>query len=92
MKKFVNISFRMDCPTIDMNQAERAVSQLISDDERQFHRTNSQHPRHRLQFRYLPMYPTMTYGLNNHLLFPNVPGLYYLSKRNLADGSFVRLQ
>lgn len=90
LKKFSSIASHIDCPTIDMNQAERAVSQLISDDERQFQRTISQHPRERLHLYYLPSYPTPIYGFNHHLLLPNVPGLCYL-KKNLCHRSFVLL-
>ena len=67
----------MDSNTIDLNRAERAVSQLLSNDEHQYQRTKLQSRRHS-RLNYLLSYPTKSFGTNDHLLSPNVPGLFSL--------------
>ena len=66
----------MDCNTIDLNQAEQAVSQLLSDNRQEYQRRKLQARRHR--YYHLPLYSTKSFGPDDHLLLPNVPGLFSL--------------
>ena len=62
--------------TIDLNQAEQAVFTLTSNDSEREHgyqsKTLKEHNRSRQI--YLPVFPTKSYGPNDHLLLANVPG------------------
>lgn len=88
---YPHVLSQMNCPTIDLNRAERAVSSLfndVQDEYRQRQLNSKRHPR----YNYLPLYPAIACSPNDRLLLTNVPGLYFLidtSMMNTLTSSFV---
>lgn len=67
----------MDLKTIDLDQAEKAVSSLVAvsnDQQQQEYQPQTLRSDNRTRENYLPMFPTIAFGLNNQLLLANVPG------------------
>ena len=58
---------------IDLNRAERAVSTLTSNAPLGY-QPRTLHAHNRARLVYLPLFPTISFGPNNHLLLANVPG------------------
>ena len=76
-KSSPNTSSHMNCSTIDLNRAERAVSSLSNVVQDDYHRrqlNTRRHPR----YGYLPSYPAIADSPNDRLLLANVPGSYLL--------------
>ena len=76
-KSSPNTRSQMNCSTIDLNRAERAVSSLssvVQDDYRRRQFNTRRHPR----YNSLPLYPAIACGPNDRLLLANVPGSYFL--------------
>ena len=68
---------QMNCSTVDLNRAERAVSSLsnvVQDDYRRRQLNTRQHPR----YSSLPLYLAIACSPNDRLLLANVPGSYFL--------------
>jgi hypothetical protein len=67
----------MDCDTIDLDRTEKAVSSLLTIENRQGYqpRTLQQHNRGRIV--YLPLFPTISFGPKNCLLLTNVPSMFF---------------
>lgn len=66
----------MNCATIDMNRAERAVFSLpnvAQSDYRRRQLNSRRHPR----YNYLPLYPAISGSPNDRLLLANVPGFVF---------------
>jgi hypothetical protein len=79
--------FHMASNTIDLDQTEKAVSSLITDEPRQGYQLKTLQSRTNGRYAYLPLFPTKSFGPNNCLLFANVPGssfkIYLLINLNL---------
>ena len=63
----------MDCDTIDLDLAERAVS-LLADNEQQGYEPETLQQRNSGRLAYLPMFPRKTPDSNKYLLLANIPG------------------
>ena len=78
--------------TIDLNQAEQAVSSLLTNDEqRQGYQSKTLKEHNRSRCVYLPLFPTISYGPNDHLLFTNVPGSFDRVYLSLIFSFYCRL-
>ena len=78
--------------TIDLNQAEQAVSSLLTNNEqRQGYQSKTLKEHNRSRCIYLPLFPTMSYGPNNHLLLTNVPGSFDRVYLSLIVSFYCRL-
>ena len=68
----------MDLDTIDLNRAEQAVFSLSGDIQRrqQKYQPKTIQKRNHERYAYLPLYPTVAFGPNNHRLLANVSGSY----------------
>ena len=60
--------------TIDLDQAERAVSSLVSNAPRQGYQSKTLQSRTHGRYDYLPSFPTIYCNSDNCLLLANVPG------------------
>jgi len=68
----------MNLNTIDLNRAEKAVLSIITDDpqqQQQEYQPKTLQSHNRARKVYLPIFPTIAIGPNDHLLLTNVPGL-----------------
>ena len=69
----------MDTNTIDLNQAEKAVSSLTvghtQQQQQQEYQPQTLRSDNRMRQNYLPIFPTSACGSNDHLLLANIPGL-----------------
>ena len=78
--------------TIDLDQAEQAVSSLLSNDEqRQGYQSKTLKEHNRSRCVYLPLFPTISYGPNDHLLLTNVPGSFDRVYLSLIFSFYCRL-
>ena len=76
-KSSANTLSQMNCSTVDLNRAERAVSSLSNVVQDDYHRrqlNTRQHPR----YSSLPLYPAIACSPNDRLLLANIPGSYFL--------------
>ena len=62
--------------TIDLNQAEKAISSLIDDEQQNRYQARTINNSNRTRLAYLPTFPTISISPNEYLLLANVPGLY----------------
>jgi hypothetical protein len=63
---------------VDLNRTEQPVSSLLTSNERQ----QGYQPKTLQQYNstrsiYLPIFPTKSFGANDHLLLANVPGSFF---------------
>ena len=78
--------------TNDLNQAEHAVSSLLTNDEqRQGYQSKTLKEHNSTRFIYLPLFPTISYGPNDHLLLTNVPGSFHRIYLSLIFSFYYRL-
>lgn len=63
---------------IDLDRAERAVSSMTSTAPIGY-QSSTLHAHNLARTVYLPLFPTIIFGPNNHLLLANVPGSLLLS-------------
>ena len=63
--------------TIDLDRAERAISSLIVDEQRQGYQPKTLQSRINGRYVYLPLFPIKSFSPNNCLLLANVPGLSF---------------
>ncbi|CAF1566022.1 unnamed protein product [Adineta steineri] len=63
----------MNFNTIDLNQAEKAVASFTTDDNEQKYQPKTLVLHNEARRNYLPLFPTISFSRNNHLLLANVP-------------------
>jgi hypothetical protein len=63
--------------TIDLDQAEYAVSSLTNNEQQQGYQPRTLQQYTNARNNYLPLFPTKSFGPNNCLLLANVPGSYF---------------
>jgi hypothetical protein len=61
---------------IDLDRAEQAVSSFTIDKQQEGYQPKTLNEHNKTRIVYLPLFPTKSFGPNNHLLLANVPGVY----------------
>ena len=61
---------------IDLDRAEQAVASLTIDKQQERYQPKTLNEHNNTRVVYLPLFPTKSFGRNNHLLLANVPGVY----------------
>ena len=69
--------------TMDLNQAEKATSSLIDDEQQDKYQAKTINNSNRTRLAYLPTFLTISMSPNDCLLLANVPGLYVNEHRYL---------